>query len=87
MVIQKAKNYQEVGVDRIRQNDLIRGLNWIIKIVEKTCDEWVRQMGQMPETEKGSVTLDYLHLFNIENLVLKARSVLDGSAGTGGELI
>jgi hypothetical protein len=27
MVIQKAKNYQEVGVDWIRQNDLIRGLN------------------------------------------------------------
>jgi hypothetical protein len=27
MVIQKAKNYQEVGVNWIRQNDLIRGLN------------------------------------------------------------
>ncbi len=37
MVIQKAKNYQEVGVDWIRQNDLIRGLNRTIKIVEKTC--------------------------------------------------
>ena len=26
-VIQKVKNYQEVGVDWIRQNDLIRWLN------------------------------------------------------------
>ena len=49
------KKWESSGYDETcgqRQNALTRGLNWIIKIVEKTFGLWVRQMGQMVEIRK-----------------------------------